>query len=161
MITSKIVLFPDTFLQDPRCLSATPGSVTEWGHLFLTAWREFPGAVGVAAPQLGIAVNMFLWDAKRKVYSKSKKRNYGAPEFVLNPKIVESDEGDELPSQAEGCLSCPGKVAVVPRSHRIVVEYTTEQGKQRKRELEGWEARVFLHEFDHLKGALITDWIKH
>lgn len=161
MITSNIVLFPDTFLQDPRCLDATPGSVTEWGHLFLTAWREFKGAVGVAAPQLGIAVNMFLWDAKRKVYSKSKKKNYGFPEFVLNPSILESDVGEELPSQAEGCLSCPGKVAVVPRSDTILVEYTLETGKQRKRYLTGWEARVFQHEFDHLKGKLITDWIKH
>ena len=102
--------------------------------------------VGLAAPQVGINQRLMVvnWEGDPGM-SRS--------ELVLcNPSIVEKSSGTA--TEPEGCLSFPGFIADVERATSIVVEFQTVKGKPRRLELDGWEARVFQHEYDHLDGKL-------
>ncbi len=74
--------------------------------------------------------------------------------WLIDP-VVELAEGDEL--GREGCLSLPDITANVRRATRVVVTATDLDGRRRRVEAEGFEARVVLHEIDHLDGVLILD----
>ena len=73
----------------------------------------------------------------------------------VNPVII-SSEGHL--SIKEGCLSIPGKEFYITRASKVKVEYTNENFVNIKKTLIGIEARVFLHEYDHLEGKLIIDY---
>ncbi|WP_337843906.1 peptide deformylase [Thermus sp.] len=114
--------------------------------------------VGLAAPQIGLSERLFvaveyadepeederpLRDLVRRVY------------VVANP-VITHREG--LVEGTEGCLSLPGLYSEeVPRAERIRVEYQDEEGQKRALELEGYMARVFQHEIDHLEGVLFFE----
>jgi peptide deformylase len=112
-----------------------------------------PGGVGLALPQIGILKRGFA------TYIEHKLRIY------LNPKIL--DLGDETtlgPNKnhplLEGCLSIPQLYGPVPRSKKIKVEAQNERGESKIYTLTNFQARVFLHEYDHLDGILFTDYTK-
>lgn len=101
--------------------------------------------VGLAAPQVGIA---------RRLMLVCPSGVPGEEEVVLNPEVCEaagSEEGEE------GCLSFPGIYGEVPRSRRIRVRYRDLDWRRREMTLEGFVARVFLHELDHLDGKVFID----
>ena len=101
--------------------------------------------VGLAAPQIGISERFFLYDIGEKL------------RLIINPQILEMSPEKE--KGEEGCLSIPDIFEEVPRSLKIRVKYYDNFGKEYMRELEGYEARVFQHEFDHLNGKLFIDYI--
>merc|ERR1712228_500776 len=74
---------------------------------------------------------------------------------MVNPQIVEFSKGKE--TQAEGCLSFPDMNGEVERSKWIKVEALNLKGKKIKKKFEGFEARVFQHEYDHLDGTVYID----
>ena len=107
--------------------------------------------VGLAAPQIGLNDNLFVYNPSGDPEVTNMER------IVCNPVIVEFSK--EIEVEEEGCLSLqsdyvPGNVA---RSAWIEVEYQNELGQKTKRRLKGFEARVFQHEYDHLKGILCWD----
>lgn len=104
--------------------------------------HEAPG-VGLAAPQIGVALRAIVTLVDEKVH------------VVLNPEIV-SISGDEVEGE-EGCLSIPGWYGPVMRRERVTVRGQNRKGKPIKIKSEGWEARVFQHEIDHLDGILFVD----
>jgi peptide deformylase len=110
-------------------------------------------AVGIAAPQVYEGASVFI------VASKPNARYPDAPsmepEVVVNPEIVE--RSDEVVKGWEGCLSIPGIRGNVPRHRRIRVRYRTLEGSEVDREFEGFVARVFQHEDDHLRGLVFLD----
>ncbi len=101
--------------------------------------------VGLAAPQVGLTLRMFVMDVG------------DGPKKVVNPSIIEMSEEKE--TAEEGCLSLPDIFEDVERSVWIEVEYQNERGEPVKERLEGYEARVFQHEYDHLNGILFIDRI--
>ncbi len=101
--------------------------------------------VGLAAPQIGISERFFLYDIGEKLH------------VVVNPEILEMS--DEKEFGEEGCLSIPDVFEEVSRSVKIKVKYFDTANQEYIRELEGYEARVFQHEFDHLNGKLFIDYI--
>ncbi len=101
--------------------------------------------VGLAAPQIGISERFFMYDAGEKL------------NVVVNPEILERSLETELGE--EGCLSIPDIFEKVPRALKIKVKYLNRQNHEVIRELEGYEARVFQHEFDHLNGKLFIDYL--
>lgn len=109
--------------------------------------------VGLAAPQVGKAVRMFVIDADdlKDVYPETG----GFKRTIINPIIVES--GDEMVTLDEGCLSLPGISEPVKRPSSVRVKYQNLDGEWIEEELEGFNARVFQHEYDHLEGVLFTD----
>jgi peptide deformylase len=74
---------------------------------------------------------------------------------VLNPEITKASE--EMLMGVEGCLSIPNLVGEVERHAAIQVRGLNRHGKPMKFKAEGWLARIFQHEIDHLNGILFTD----
>lgn len=116
--------------------------------------------VGLAAPQIGKAIRLFLIDAspfaeddnlseEERTVLKSFNRVF------INPKILE-EEGEEWLFN-EGCLSIPEVREDVSRQPKITIEYQDENFKVHTETLEGLAARVFQHEYDHIEGILFTD----
>jgi len=116
--------------------------------------------VGLAAPQIGKAVRLFLIDAspfaedddlseEEKTVLKSFNRVF------INPKILE-EEGEEWIFN-EGCLSIPDVREDVSRQPKITIEYQDEDFATHTETLDGLAARVFQHEYDHIEGILFTD----
>ncbi|MCG7584833.1 peptide deformylase, partial [Photobacterium sp. OFAV2-7] len=77
------------------------------------------------------------------------------PTLMLNPELIWSSK--ETEKDWEGCLSIPGMRAKVSRHKKIEVRYTTIDGHEVKSHLEGFIARIFQHELDHLNGIVFLD----
>ena len=110
--------------------------------------------VGIAAPQIGISRNIFL-------FVRVDQSN--APvEVAINPKIVNHPD-ETICFERDGCLSIPYISANSIRYPWIEVEYLNENGKKIREKLVGYSrqdnfvAVIFQHEFDHLQGVLFTD----
>jgi len=118
--------------------------------------------VGLAAPQIGKAIRLFIintspfaesdeLEEEEKAYLKEFNRVF------INAKILKED-GEEW-TFSEGCLSIPNINEDVTRNETISVEYVDENFKKQKETIEGLAARVFQHEYDHIEGVLFTDKI--
>lgn len=111
------------------------------------------GGVGIAAPQVGISKRFFI------LSSHSNDRYPYAPNVepfvVINPEIT--GHGEMTETDWEGCLSVPGFRGQVLRYQSIDVRYQTREGETVATKLEGFLARVFQHELDHLDGVLFID----
>jgi len=112
--------------------------------------RDAPG-VGLAAPQIGISQRLI-------VIEFGDEENENAPQklYVLaNPEITEASE--EMVAGIEGCLSVPELVGEVERHESITVKGLNRHGRPTKIKAQGWLARIFQHEIDHLDGILYPD----
>ena len=116
--------------------------------------------VGLAAPQVGLSIRLFLVDtspfAEDESYSIEEKRKlkYFKRTFI-NAKIVE-EYGEDW-SFNEGCLSIPNVREEVIRKSVIRIEYQDENFKKHIESFDGLIARVIQHEYDHIEGVLFTD----
>ena len=117
---------------------------------------EKAGGIGIAAPQV------FDPRAIMIVASRSNTRYPEAPDMeamvMINPEILE--QGGEVAKDWEGCLSVPGIRGLVPRESRIKIAYQDLKGNRHSLIWEGFQARVFLHEFDHLIGKTWLDRVE-
>jgi peptide deformylase len=109
-----------------------------------------PGAVGIAAPQVGRFQRVVIVDVSGH---KKVKKHHGRM-VLCNPEIVEYEGFDK---GREGCLSVPDYTGNVIRAKKIVLEAQDEQGEPQRYEMEGFEARAVQHEIDHLDGMLFLD----
>jgi peptide deformylase len=116
----------------------------------LAAMYEANG-VGLAAPQVGESVRLFVMDVSREDGKKD-------PRIFFNPEIVEVSEKKE--TAEEGCLSIPDVWADVSRPRSITVRALDRDGKPFEiRDVDGLFARCVQHEIDHLDGVLFVDKI--
>jgi peptide deformylase len=116
----------------------------------LDTMRASPACVGIAAPQIGVSERAFCLDVSGH---KRAKTNHGLV-VMINPSIVDRHGRDVM---REGCMSLPDLTANVGRAERIVVEGMSPGGDAIRIEAEGFEARAFQHEIDHLDGLLFLD----
>ncbi|MEI6857904.1 peptide deformylase [Psychrilyobacter sp.] len=107
--------------------------------------RDISG-IGLAAPQVGINLRMFVVEAEEGVVKK-----------VINPEFLEYSK--QCVDHEEGCLSVPGIHRKVKRPESLKVRYLNENGEKIEEELEDLWARAFQHENDHLEGILFVDKI--
>lgn len=103
--------------------------------------------VGLAAPQLGEEIQLFVYHAA------------GPPEIplqvVINPMIT--PQVRELVYDWEGCLSIPDLRGLVPRHPAVRVQGLDREGRPLDYSATGFEARIVQHEFDHLNGVVFLD----
>ncbi|NNK83082.1 MAG: peptide deformylase [Flavobacteriaceae bacterium] len=118
--------------------------------------------VGLAAPQIGIPIRLFLVDAtpfaEDETFTEAEKE--ALKDFkrtFINAKILE-EEGDEWAFN-EGCLSIPNIREDVFRQPKIKMEYQDENFETHVEEFDGIIARIIQHEYDHIEGVLFTDKI--
>ena len=112
--------------------------------------------VGIAAPQVYESRALFIVAARPNArYPHAPAME---PTAMINPEIMFASEEKE--KGWEGCLSIPGIRGLVPRHRRIAVRFLNRNGIVREEEYEGFIARVFQHEFDHLKGVVFIDRVE-
>jgi peptide deformylase len=123
--------------------------------------RDAPG-VGLAAPQVNISEQLIVVE-----YSEDEDDEFEEEEsdkkppkpkklyVMINPEITKTSEEKVL--GVEGCLSIPGIQGEVERFEAIQVKGLNRFGKPQKLKLNGWMARIFQHEIDHLNGVLFTE----
>ncbi len=109
-----------------------------------------PGAVGIAAPQVGRFQRIVIIDVSN---TKKPVPNHGYM-VLVNPEITEWD-GFEM--GREGCLSVPDYTGNVIRATHIKLKAQDPYGNPLEYEMEGFEARAVQHELDHLDGMLFID----
>ncbi len=123
--------------------------------------------VGLAAPQIGKAVRLFVMDSGPMLETdKDDEENVevAAPDEVtetpikrafINPQML-SETGEPWGFE-EGCLSIPGVREMVHRCPNIVLRYEDENRQVHEESFSGMAARIIQHEYDHLEGILFTD----
>lgn len=113
--------------------------------------------VGLAAPQVGRHIRLFVADIKW-----SKDIRDSDPHVFINPVVTPVSERDEAPARVEGqegCLSFPGAKVDVPRFSTVHVRALDIEGKPFEMHADGLMARVIQHENDHLNGVTIAPFL--
>ncbi|WP_299652388.1 peptide deformylase [uncultured Tateyamaria sp.] len=103
---------------------------------------------GLAAPQIGEMLRLFVMDA-------TWKEGEPSPVICINPDIL--DRSDDVEIAGEGCLSIPGVTAQVERPASVRMVWTDLDGVVQEQWLTGFAARCAQHELDHLDGILTLD----
>lgn len=114
--------------------------------------------VGLAAPQIGKSIRLFIVDASPFAEDEEDPMAEGLEDFkkvFINP-IIEEETGDEWGFE-EGCLSIPKIREEVFRNEKIRITYYDRNWNLQDEVLEGYAARVVQHEYDHVEGILFTD----
>ena len=158
MAVLPILTFPDDRLSQPAEPVAEfdddlQGLVAD----LIDTMLEGPGAVGIAAPQIGQQKRVVIVDVSVMMQSdrkrKPKSSNNGRM-VLVNPEIVQRQ--GEIAGR-EGCLSVPDYTGNVVRAESIVVRAFDVDGKATEFRCHGFESRAIQHEIDHLDGILFLD----
>lgn len=125
-------------------------------------WESMYNAhgVGLAAPQVGLSIRLFVIDASPFAEDDDLIENEETElkdfkRVFINPVIIE-ENGDAWDFN-EGCLSIPDVREDVFRQPNIKIEYYNQNFEKQTEELSGLAARVVQHEYDHIEGILFTD----
>lgn len=157
----KILTAPHTILtqksESVKQINQRIVKLIEEMKIILNAQTDPPG-VGLAAPQIGSALRIFLMKPTKKslisvfinpaiindkTHTMQDKTSANRPEPKANSKL-------------EGCLSLPRIWGKVERAKTICIEYTNVEGERKKDCFSGFEAVIIQHELDHLEGILFT-----
>jgi peptide deformylase len=116
------------------------------------AVQKDPEGVGLAAPQIGRNLQVFVCN-----YKKFNR-------VVINPKILSITDMTKAEKEKkskkeilEGCLSLPYYYGPLKRAKKVTVEYLNEEGEKITEEFVDFDAQIILHEIDHLNGILFID----
>ena len=115
----------------------------------------FSDGVGLAAPQVGKSLRIFVIDASSAAEDEPELE--GFKKAFINPEILEL-RGDEW-AMNEGCLSLPEIREDVSRPEFVKIKYFDENLIEHTEEYGGFAARVIQHEYDHLEGKLLVDYL--
>jgi peptide deformylase len=118
---------------------------------------HFSDGVGLAAPQIGKSLRIFVVDTAPMADSGKKPELADFRKVFINPYIVK-EWGDPWAFE-EGCLSLPNIREEVTRPSHLRIEYFDEHWNLKEEEYDGIRARVIQHEYDHLDGKLFVDKI--
>jgi peptide deformylase len=112
--------------------------------------RQAPG-VGLAAPQVNVSLRIVVVEYGSEEDEEAPKKLY----TVINPEITRPSPETVLGT--EGCLSVPGIVGEVERVEALTVKGLSRRGQPITIKANGWLARIFQHEIDHLDGIVFVD----
>ncbi|UOK41212.1 MULTISPECIES: peptide deformylase [Flavobacterium] len=129
-------------------------------NMYETMYNAY--GVGLAAPQVGLAIRLFIVDCEPfgdsdDLSKEEAEQLKGFKKTFINAKILK-EEGEEWGFN-EGCLSIPEVREDVFRHEQITIEYYDEDFNKKTEVYDGLIARVIQHEYDHIEGILFTDRI--
>ena len=138
-------------------------------HEMSEALRHAPDGIGIAAPQIGYSVRIFLaseealkYDDAKEMTEEEREKKEWKQYIFINP-IIKNVSKKKL-RELEGCLSVPKKFGLVDRAEKVTVEAYDEHGKKFQRGTSQLYARLMQHEIDHLDGHLfiekVTEWVE-
>ena len=114
----------------------------------------YANGVGIAAPQIGLAIRLFVIDLSDKEDPELKDFK----KVFINAHILE-EQGDKWDFN-EGCLSIPDIREDISRHQTVTISYYDENWIQHTGTFSGFKARVIQHEYDHIEGKLFIDYLK-
>ncbi|MEL7432235.1 MAG: peptide deformylase [Chlamydiota bacterium] len=109
--------------------------------------------IGLAASQVGVLLQIFVVRKEKKMPDGSI--SLGDAKVYINPELFHPSK--EMVTMAEGCLSLPGLTVDVARPDSIYIRYQDLEGTVQEEKVSGFDARVLMHENDHLHGRLTID----
>jgi peptide deformylase len=152
MAVRPIVIWPDPRLREAtRPIAAVDDAVRALYRDLVDTMFAYHG-VGIAAIQIGVTKKMFLIDAE-----VAGREAGGPPVAFINPEVLSTGGGKDKAD--EGCLSFPGIYVPIERPLRAKVRALGIDGAIFEAEGEGLFARALLHEYDHLTGKLMVDFV--
>ena len=151
MPIKPIVIYPDPRLREVSVKVEDPSSVKQLVEDMAQSMYAHDGA-GLAAIQIGVPRQVFMIDAPIAGGTEQDP-----PMVFINPEVVELSE--ETETADEGCLSFPDIFVPIKRSRRAKFRATDLNGQRFEAEGDGLFARAMQHEFDHLNGRLIADFV--
>ncbi len=160
MTLRTIVTLPDPVLRrKARPVTAFDKNLQTLIDDMIDTMREAPG-VGLAAPQVGISERLIVIEYAEEPEGDGEDEEERPPVkpklfVMLNPEIVKTSK--ETVTGIEGCLSIPGLVGEVERFEKVQVKGLNRHGQPMKVKAEGWLARIFQHEIDHVNGVVFPD----
>src|SRR5210317_823287 len=104
---------------------------------------------------IGLSANQVGLDAQIFVMQPTRHKELKDPFAVVNPVVQKISEETSL--EYDGCLSYPNLILKISRPSKLVASFLDADAKECIIELEGYDARCFLHEYDHLQGIDFTD----
>jgi len=127
-------------------------------NIFETMYNA--SGVGIAAPQIGLSIRLFIVDTNPFAEDDSLSDNdrnqlKSFKKIFINPVIIDEKGGEW--SFEEGCLSIPNIREGVLRQKQITIQYHDENFNKHTDSFDGLLARVIQHEYDHIEGVLFTD----
>jgi len=111
--------------------------------------------VGLAAPQIGLSICLFIIDTKDMEEEKNKEN--AVKQTFINPEIIEL--GGDNTVFSEGCLSVPEIHEDVTRKSKVTIRYQDEHFVEHTATFDGMPARVIQHEYDHLQGKTFIEYL--
>ena len=154
MAVREIVTHPDPVLRKKaRKITDFGSELQSLIDDMVETMRVAPG-VGLAAPQIGISLQLIVVEYGEKDEEDETEK---PPKLytIVNPEIIRVSSDQEVGT--EGCLSIPGFVGDVERPLAITLKGLNRRGKPLRLKADGWLARIFQHEVDHLNGVLFID----
>lgn len=129
-------------------------------NMYETMYNAY--GVGLAAPQVGLAIRLFVIDTEpfsdsEDLTAEEQNQLKGFKQTFINAKMLK-EEGEEWGFN-EGCLSIPDVREDVYRQEKITLEFYDENFNKKTEVYDGLIARVIQHEYDHIEGILFTDKI--
>ena len=162
-----IVTLPDAVLRrKARPVSAFDKNLQTLIDDMIDTMRAAPG-VGLAAPQVGVSDRLIVVEYAEPPAEEPAVDGAEAPAeksvqevkpklyVVANPEIVKASE--ETVVGIEGCLSIPGLIGEVERHAGIQIKGLNRRGQPMRIKADGWLARIFQHEIDHINGVVFPD----
>ena len=127
-------------------------------NMFETMYNA--SGVGIAAPQIGLSIRLFIVDTNPfgeddSLSDNDRNQLKSFKKIFINPVIID-EKGDEW-SFEEGCLSIPNIREGVLRQKQITIQYHDENFNKHTDSFDGLLARVIQHEYNHIEGVLFTD----
>jgi len=154
MAVQTIVIYPDPILKTTcTAVGAIDAGVLRLVDDLVDTMHAGPGSVGVAAPQIGIALRVCVVDVSKNRHGK--ENNHGRL-LLVNPEIIQRSGSAVM---REGCMSVPDYTGDVERATEITLRFTEPDGASRELTATGFEAVAIQHEMDHLDGMLFLDRI--
>ncbi len=151
MAVRRVLSIPEPVLVE---VAQPVGRVDDGARLLaadlLETMRASPSCVGLAAPQIGVALRAFAVD----VSGHPKTRACHGSFVLFDPELV-AEGGDH--TAREGCMSVPDLTGDVRRPGTITVSGIGIEGERLTFQTDGFEARAVLHEVDHLDGILFLN----
>jgi len=139
---TKLVIWPNEGLHSVCSPVTDFDGVKQIIRELFTTVRQHYG-IGLAAPQIGRSVRVFVLDIEDESY------------VFINPEIITSSE--QLVEWEEGCLSVPGYFEKRKRPNKIIIKHQSADGEWHEKELIGIWAFAAQHELDHLNGKVFVD----
>ena len=127
-------------------------------QLISNMWETMENAhgVGLAAPQVGLSIRLFVIDTFDMMEESHKEE--GMRKVFINAQKLE--EGGEVSAYEEGCLSIPEIRGDVDRPAQLRLRYLDEQFVEHEEVFIGINARVIQHEYDHIDGILFVEHLR-